>query len=149
MPHIEELRRQRAGINEQVQALATIDASGSTLTAEQLTEFANLQQQFTDISAKIERLEAAERAAALVAKPVKATQQARRHYVKQEPKQYTGAGMTRLVMSVAAGAGNLQDAAKFASEELNDQSVSMAISTAAGPVGRLFRRTCKTKSSSC
>ena len=56
MPHIEELRRQRAGINEQVQALATIDASGSTLTAEQLTEFANLQQQFTDISAKIERL---------------------------------------------------------------------------------------------
>ncbi len=44
MPQIEELRRQRAGINEQVQALATIDASGSTLTAEQLTEFANLQQ---------------------------------------------------------------------------------------------------------
>ncbi|MDW7403635.1 phage major capsid protein, partial [Klebsiella pneumoniae] len=76
MPQIEELRRQRAGINEQVQALATIEASGSTLTAEQLTEFANLQQQFTDISAKIERLEAAERAAALVAKPVKATQQA-------------------------------------------------------------------------
>ncbi|MGH5711108.1 phage major capsid protein, partial [Klebsiella pneumoniae] len=55
MPQIEELRRQRAGINEQVQALATIDASGGTLTAEQLTEFANLQQQFTDISAKIER----------------------------------------------------------------------------------------------
>lgn len=138
MPHIEELRRQRAGINEQVQALATIDASGSTLTAEQLTEFANLQQQFTDISAKIERLEAAERAAALVAKPVKATQQAPGIIVKQEPKQYTGAGMTRLVMSVAAGAGNLQDAAKFASEELNDQSVSMAISTAAASGGVLI-----------
>ena len=86
MPHIEELRRQRAGINEQVQALATIDASGSTLTAEQLTEFANLQQQFTDISAKIERLEAAERAAALVAKPVKATQQGPAVIVKAEPK---------------------------------------------------------------
>ncbi|WP_421655777.1 phage major capsid protein [Klebsiella pneumoniae] len=138
MPHIEELRRKRAGINEQVQALATIDASGSTLTAEQLTEFANLQQQFTDISAKIERLEAAERAAALVAKPVKATQQAPGIIVKQEPKQYTGAGMTRLVMSVAAGAGNLQDAAKFASEELNDQSVSMAISTAAASGGVLI-----------
>ena len=138
MPHIEELRRQRAGINEQVQALATIDASGGTLTAEQMTEFSNLQQQFTDISAKIERLEAAERAAALVAKPVKATQQAPGIIVKQEPKQYTGAGMTRLVMSVAAGAGNLQDAAKFASEELNDQSVSMAISTAAGSGGALM-----------
>ncbi len=46
--------------------------------------------------------------------------------------------MTRLVMSVAAGAGNLQDAAKFASEELNDQSVSMAISTAAGSGGALI-----------
>ncbi|HBY0274649.1 TPA: phage major capsid protein, partial [Klebsiella pneumoniae] len=138
MPHIEELRRQRAGINEQIQALATIDASGVTLTAEQMTEFSNLQQQFTDISAKIERLEAAERAAALVAKPVKATQQAPGIIVKQEPKQYTGAGMTRLVMSVAAGAGNLQDAAKFASEELNDQSVSMAISTAAASGGVLI-----------
>ncbi|MGH5787132.1 phage major capsid protein, partial [Klebsiella pneumoniae] len=47
-------------------------------------------------------------------------------------------GMTRLVMSVAAGAGNLQDAAKFASEELNDQSVSMAISTAAASGGVLI-----------
>ncbi|MCS5880710.1 hypothetical protein LNP17_11935 [Klebsiella variicola subsp. variicola] len=46
--------------------------------------------------------------------------------------------MTRLVMSVAAGAGNLQDAAKFASEELNDQSVSMAISTAAASGGVLI-----------
>ncbi|HBX0706829.1 TPA: phage major capsid protein [Klebsiella pneumoniae] len=138
MPQIEELRRQRAGINEQVQALATIEASGGTLAADQLTEFASLQQQFTDISAKIERLEAAERAAALVAKPVKATQQAPGIIVKQEPKQYTGAGMTRLVMSVAAGAGNLQDAAKFAAEELNDQSVSMAISTAAASGGVLI-----------
>ncbi|NHL56331.1 phage major capsid protein, partial [Staphylococcus aureus] len=60
MPHIEELRRQRAGINEQVQALATIDASGSTLTAEQPTEVANLQQQCTDISAKLEPLDAAD-----------------------------------------------------------------------------------------
>lgn len=49
MPQIEELRRQRAGINEQVQALATIETTGGTLTAEQLTEFASLQQQFTDI----------------------------------------------------------------------------------------------------
>ncbi len=138
MPHIEELRRQRAGINEQVQALATIDASGGTLTAEQLTEFANLQQQFTDISAKIERLEAAERAAALVAKPVKATQQGPAVIVKAEPKQYTGAGMTRMVMSIAAAKGDLRDAAVFAAEELNDQSVSMAISTAAGSGGALI-----------
>lgn len=138
MPQIEELRRQRAGINEQVQALATIEANGGTLTAEQLTEFANLQQQFTDISAKMDRMEAAERAAAVVAKPVKATQHGPAVIVKAEPKQYTGAGMTRMVMSIAAAQGNLQDAAKFASDELNDQSVSMAISTAAGSGGVLI-----------
>lgn len=138
MPQIEELRRQRAGINEQVQALATIEANGGTLTAEQLTEFSGLQQQFADISAKMERMEAAERAAAVVAKPVKATQHGPAVIVKSEPKQYTGAGMTRLVMSVAAGAGNLQDAATFAAEELNDSSVSMAISTAAASGGVLI-----------
>jgi hypothetical protein len=31
----------------------TIETIGGTLTAEQLTEFASLQQQFTDISAKL------------------------------------------------------------------------------------------------
>lgn len=58
--------------------------------------------------------------------------------VKAEPKQYTGAGMTRLVMSIAAAQGNVQDAAKFAAEELNDQSVSMAINTAAASGGVLI-----------
>ena len=138
MDHIEELRRERAGINQKVQVLAAVETGGGTLTAEQLTEFASLQQQFTDISAKIERLEAAERAAALVAKPVKATQQAPGISIKAEPKQYTGAGMTRLVMSIAAAQGNVQDAAKFAAEELNDQSVSMAINTAAASGGVLI-----------
>lgn len=137
MPQIEELRRQRAGINAQVQALATIEAEGGTLSVEQLTEFASLQTQFGDISAKIERLEAAERAAALVAKPVTASH-APAVVVKAEPKQYTGAGMTRMVMSIAAAQGNLQDAAKFAADDLNDQSVSMAISTAAGSGGALI-----------
>lgn len=137
MPHIEELRRQRAGINAQVQAFATIEAEGGTLNVEQLAEFASLHTQFGDISAKIERLEAAERAAALVATPVKASQ-APAVVVKAEPKQYTGAGMTRMVMSIAAAQGNLQDAAKFAANDLNDQSVSMAISTAASSGGALI-----------
>ncbi|WP_312315271.1 phage major capsid protein [Atlantibacter sp.] len=137
MPHIEELRRQRAGINAQVQAFATIEAEGGTLNVEQLAEFASLHTQFGDISAKIERLEAAERAAALVAKPVKAGQ-APGVVVKAEPKQYKGAGMTRMVMSIAAAQGNLHDAAKFAADDLNDQSVSMAISTAASSGGALI-----------
>lgn len=48
MDHIEELRRERAGINQKVQVLAAVETGGGTLTAEQLTEFASLQQQFTD-----------------------------------------------------------------------------------------------------
>lgn len=138
MPQIEELRRSRAGVNESVQALAKIELNGGTLTAEQLTEFATLQAQFDEMTAQITRLEAAERAAGLVAKPVTATTQAPAVIIKAEPKQYTGAGMTRMVMAIAAGQGNLQDAAKFAAEDLNDPSVSMAISTAAGSGGALI-----------
>ena len=84
MPHIEELRRQRAGINEQVQALATIDASGGTLTAEQMTEFANLQQQFTDISAKMERLEAAYRRQFTALDAMMAQMQSTSSYLSQQ-----------------------------------------------------------------
>lgn len=139
MPQIEELRRQRAGINEQVQALAQIELGGGVLSAEQLASFTDLQQQFADITAKMERLEAAERAAAALAVPVTAPgQRAPAVHVKAEPKQYTGAGMTRMVMSIAAAQGNLQDAAKFAADDLNDKSVSMAISTAAGSGGALI-----------
>lgn len=137
MNPIEELRRQRAGINAQVQVLAQIELAGGVLSAEQLTEFTSLQTQFDEISAKITRMEAAERAAALVATPVTASH-APAVVVKAEPKQYTGAGMTRMVMSIAAAQGNLQDAAKFAANDLNDQSVSMAISTAAGSGGALI-----------
>ncbi|PAT70315.1 phage major capsid protein, partial [Klebsiella pneumoniae] len=39
---------------------------------------------------------------------------------------------------MAAAKGDLRDAAVFAAEELNDQSVSMAISTAAGSGGALI-----------
>lgn len=137
MNPIEELRRKRAGINSQVQALAAIELSGGVLTAEQLTEFSSLQAQFDEMTAQLTRLEAAERAAALVAKPVTG-QHSAAVVVKNEPKQYTGAGMTRMVMSIAAAQGNLSDAAKFATEELNDPSVSMAISTAAGSGGALI-----------
>lgn len=137
MNPIEELRRKRAGINEQVQALAGIEIGGATLSAEQLTQFTELQAQFDALTAQITRLEAAERTAALVAKPVTG-QHSAAVVVKDEPKQYTGAGITRMVMSIAAAQGNLSDAAKFAAEDLNDPSVSMAISTAAGSGGALI-----------
>ncbi|HHL2859196.1 TPA: phage major capsid protein [Citrobacter freundii] len=138
MPQIEELRRQRAGINDQVQALAQVELGGGVLSAEQLTQFNSLQQQFTDITAQITRLEAAERAAAAVAIPVSATGTgAPAIHVKAEPPQYKGASMTRMVMAIAAGGGDLNMAQTFATNELNDKQVAMAISTAAGSGGAL------------
>lgn len=140
MNKIEELRRQRAGINTQVQALAQIEMNGGTLSAEQLEQFTGLQAQFDELSASIQRLEAAERLAAATAVPVKAAQNGRNApavHVKAEPPQYKGAGMTRMVMAIAAGKGDLQQAAAFAAEDLNDQGLSMAISTAANSGGAL------------
>lgn len=98
---IEELRRQRASINDQVQALAALEAEGTELSAEQLEQFASLQAQFGDMTAKIERMEAAEKAAALVAKPV-ITQgnNAPGIIIKEEAQQYPGAGVARMVMSM-------------------------------------------------
>lgn len=138
MPKIEELRRQRAGINDQVQALAQIELGGGVLSAEQLTSFTNLQQQFADMTAQIQRLEAAERAAAAVAVPVSALGTgAPAVHVKAEPTQYKGASATRMVMAIAAAGGDLTLAQNFASKELNDPAVAMAISTAAGSGGAL------------
>ncbi|WP_276851035.1 phage major capsid protein [Enterobacter oligotrophicus] len=137
MPQIEELRRQRAGINDQIQALAALETEDKELSAEQLEQFSSLSAQFEAITAKMARAEAAELAAAAVAKPVQAGKKSAQVQVKEEPAQYKGAGMTRLVMSIAAGGGHIGDAAKFAASELNDQALSMAIETAAGSGGAL------------
>ncbi|EDW1730134.1 phage major capsid protein [Salmonella enterica subsp. enterica] len=135
---IEELRRQRASINDQVQALAKLEAEGTELNAEQLEQFAGLQTQFGDLSAKIERMEAAEKAAALTAKPVTAQgNNAPGIIVKEEAQQYQGAGMARMVMSIAAGRGDLAIASNFAASELNDQKLAAVINTAADSGGAL------------
>lgn len=135
---IEELRRQRASINDQVQALAKLEAEGADLNAEQLEQFASLQTQFGDLSAKIERMEAAEKAAALTAKPVTAQgNNAPGIIVKEEAQQYQGAGMARMVMSIAAGRGDLAMASNFAASELNDQKLAAVINTSADSGGAL------------
>ncbi len=140
MLKIEALRRQRADINAKVQTLAKIEADGAELTAEQLTEFNQLSAEFDNLSAQINRLEAAERMNAAQAKPVQAIAvggASAAVHVKPELKQYEGAKMARLAMSVAAGAGDLQLAEQFAAKEIGDADVAMAISTAAGSGGAL------------
>lgn len=137
-PKIEELCRQRATINDQVQSLAALEAEGAELSAEQLAQFTQLQSQFDDLTAKIERMESAEKAAALVAKPVTSQgNSAPGIIVKEEAKQYKGAGMARLVMSMAAAQGDITLAANFAANELNDQKLAAVINTAAGSGGAL------------
>ncbi len=139
MPRIEELRRQRSEIVAQVTQLAELEASGTDLTQEQLEQFSSLETQANEINAKIQRLERAEQLNAQQAVPVKATQTyGAPVHVKQEPKQYPGARMARLAMSIAAGKGDMQLAEQFAAKEIGDQEVAMAVSTAAGSGGALI-----------
>lgn len=136
---IEELRRQRSEIVAQVTQLAQLEASGTDLSAEQLAQFAQLETQAADITAKIQRMERTEQLNAQQAVPVKATQAyGAAVHVKQEPKQYVGARMARLAMSIAAGKGDMQLAEQFAANEIGDQEVAMAVSTAAGSGGALI-----------
>ncbi|MCF5855601.1 phage major capsid protein [Aeromonas veronii] len=140
MKTIEALRRARGEIAAQVKALAELEASGTALTDEQLQQFADLESEANKISAAIARQESAERLMAQQAVPVNAhgSQAPPAVHVKQELKQYQGAGFARMAMAVAAGKGDLQLAEKFAATEIGDKQVAMAISTAAGSGGALI-----------
>lgn len=141
MKTIETLRRERGEIVAQITALADIEKQGGTLSAEQLAEFTSLESKVAEISAQITRLETAERLAAQQAVPVTASVSmigSPAVHVKQELKQYPGAGMARLAMAVAAGEGDMKLAEQFAANEIGDAGIAMAISTAAGSGGALI-----------
>lgn len=70
MATINEMRARRAEISQRVTALATLEAGGVDLSAEQMTELDGLKVEFADLSGKIERAEAAERMAAATATQV-------------------------------------------------------------------------------
>ena len=137
MKTIEALRRERGEIAAQVKALAELEASGTALTDEQLQQFADLESEANKISAAIARQESAERLMVQQAVPVNAhgSQAPPAVHVKQEAKQYPGAGFARMAMAVAAGKGDLKMAEQFAAKEIGDKQVAMAISTAAGSGG--------------
>ena len=120
MPMIEELRRKRAEVNQKVQALAEVEQESGELTVEQLAEFDGLKAEFDQLSQKMERAEAMERMQAASAQPVNAGRQSAAVHIKPELKQYPGASAARMVMSIAAGGGNIGDAAKFARNEIGD-----------------------------
>jgi len=142
MPTINELRSERAKVNASVQALAQIEASGGTLTAEQLTEFAGLQAKFGELTAQITRMEAAETIAAAAAVPVDRALNAA-HQPAPPPAagasasmparprtpELPGAGMSRMVRALVVAGGNQQIAAKFAMDNQFGEDVAMALNT--------------------
>lgn len=138
MSKIVELRRKRAEINAQIQALANVENTDGQLSAEQLTQFDTLSAEFNQLGEQLARLESAEKMAAATAAPVAAFgNKAPAGHVKQEAKQYLGAKVSRMVMSIAASKGDMADAAKFARDEIGDSEVAMAIETSAGSGGAL------------
>lgn len=140
MPKIEELRRKRAEVNDQIQALAQVEDESGGLTAEQLEEFEALSKQFEEFSTQLDRAERIERMNATAATPVESysgRSQAPAVQTKPELKQYEGAKATRIAMSVAAAGGNRDLAVKFARDEIGDAEVAMAIETSSGSAGSL------------
>lgn len=137
MSKILELRRKRAEVNEKVQIFAKKSETETGLTNEELEQFNLLCKEFDEISSKIEMLEKAEKMQAEMAIPVNPVK-GPAVVVKQEVKQYPGAGVARIAMAIAATKGNLTEAAKFAETEIGDHGVAMAITTSQSSGGALI-----------
>lgn len=145
--NINELRRERANINQQVQALAAIEAGGVALSAEQHTEFANLTAKFNEITGQIERAEAAERMAAAAAVPVDpapasvaAPAVPAAPTMSAQPKlpEVKGAKMARMVRALAAAGGDAQLASKLAIERGFGEEVAMSLNTLTSSAGGIL-----------
>ncbi len=148
--NLNELRRERANINQQVQALAAIEAGGVALTAEQHTEFANLSTKFSEITAQIERAEAAERMAAAAAVPVDPSPSSvaapaagatgASASVPAQPKmpEVKGAKMARMVRALAAARGDAQLASQLAVERGFGEDVAMSLNTLTSSAGGIL-----------
>lgn len=144
MSKINELRSERAAINDRVQTLAKLEADNGSLTVDQQAEFTGLQSQFEALSAQIDRLEAAERMAAASAVPVNqptasANSPQAPPTVPAEAKVHDvpGAGMAKMVVALAAAQGNQQLAANIALERGYGEHIAASLNkltTGAGGV---------------
>ncbi len=129
-----QMRSERAKLNEQLQALAKIEAGGTALTAEQLATFADLETQINSITDKLGRAETAERAQAASAVPVNEGAQGSQSppaqvYGPVTPKPVPGEKMAQMVRLLAAAQGNQQVAAQMAKDGNYGVDVHMALST--------------------
>ncbi len=134
MSLVTQLRSERAQLVVAVQALAKIEAEGGSLTAEQLTQFTQLEAQVNGLTEKISRAEAAERMAAASAVPVNESAQG----INSPPvhisgpfteKTKPGVAMAQMVRLLVQAGGNQHQAAEMAKAGGYGADVHMALST--------------------
>jgi HK97 family phage major capsid protein len=139
LKRIEEMRREQALIAEQVKQLASKESKGEQLTKEDVAQFQSLQTNFEELGSQISRAETAEQMTAATAAPINNVSSGMPAvHVKKAPKDYAGAKVARFAMAIAAAENNMDDAAKFAENEIGDKEVAMAISTASNSGGALI-----------
>ena len=122
-----------------INSLAAIEAETGQLTAEQLANFDKAHVELKDNQAKLARQRLAQDTAIETATPVigNGFGSGPAIHTKAPLKDYPGAKVARLAMSIAAAKGNLADARLFAENEIGDKDVAMAVTTAANSGGSL------------
>lgn len=135
-----QMRSERAQLNEQLQALAKIEAGGGVLTAEQLASFISLEGQINTLTDKLSRAEAAERSAASAAVPVSEGAQG----INSPPAHISGpfnevtkpgVAMAQMVRLMVQAGGDQRAAAEMAKSGGYGADVHMALSTVTPAAG--------------
>ncbi len=134
MSQVTQLRSERATLNAQLQALAKKEAGGESLSAEDLQQFAALETQMSDLSAKIVRAEAAEKANASAAVPLNESAKGitgppSNAHITVTSNEVPGAKAAQMVRLICAAGGNQTQAAQMAKDGGFDNDVVMALST--------------------
>lgn len=129
---LRELKAKRAGINEQIQALAAKEAGleeNESLSADELKQFDSLEAEFNDITAQIERAEKAQAIAAKHAEPV-SKGNAHIYAGNGNDKEYQpGEQVAIVAMSVAGTHGSSVSPSEYIEDNFNDLTLASSLDT--------------------
>ncbi|MDE1714932.1 phage major capsid protein (plasmid) [Chromobacterium amazonense] len=131
MSKILELKQRRADIAAEVQALATLESGGATLSAEQLQQLDALKAEFGQLGAQLARLEDAERMIAAAAQQVETLNAqgappARLPAAPAEPA-VKGGSVARMAVALIHAQGNYRMAADYADKHGFGADVAAAL----------------------
>ena len=135
MSKILEMKARRAELSAAVGALATLEASGTTLSAEQLASIDAMQKEFDELGAKLNRAEAAERMAASTATQVETLNfqgsppagGAVPVYAQPAAPKAKGGGLARMATALAAAEGDRTRAVAIANARGYGADVAAAL----------------------